>query len=290
MTRLHKIVLGGIGGAVLLIAAFIGFGPQTTSNARLTHDEALALLGPMVAGVKPQEAFVNWRAKVPLGETGTLEASLPDIDRFPLNVNPQTSAGDVVAEIFSSTEKAGKGADGWLVEVAEQFNRRNVKLKDGRNAKVKLRYIPSGTGYQFIAAGRYKPHAFTPSSHLWIRMTQARGVAMTPITERMVSNVPGIIMKTQAARELKAGGGGLDLPTLIDAVSQGKLAMGYTDPFASSTGLNFLVTVRGISARCAVCRPHHHSDAGIGRPRRLARRLRDGIPNLRQRSLVEIGL
>ena len=243
MSRTQQIVIGAIGGVALLIAGIFAFSGGDSGDARLTHDEALAKLGPMVATVKPQEAFVNWRANVPLGEAGTLEAALPDIERFPLNVNPPVSSGDVVAEIFSSTEKAGKGADGWLVEVAEQFNKRNVRLKDGRAAKVKVRYIPSGTGYQFIAAGRYKPHAFTPSSHLWIRMTQARGVTMTPITERMVSNVAGIVMKSQAASELKSSGGGLNLQNLIDAVSQGKLAMGYTDPFASSTGLNFLVTV-----------------------------------------------
>jgi Ca-activated chloride channel homolog len=242
MSRTKQIAFGASGIAAALIAAIFALGPEPSST-RLTHDEAVAKLGPLVAGIKPQEAFVNWRANVPLGETGTLEAALPDIDRFPLNVNPPAGPGDVVAEIFSSTEKAGKGADGWLVEVAEEFNKRNVKLKDGRTAKVKVRYIPSGTAYQFIAAGRYKPHAFTPSNHLWLRMTQARGVSLTPITERMVSNAAGIVMKSQAAAELKAGAGGLQLQSLIDAVSQGKLAMGYTDPFASSTGLNFLVTV-----------------------------------------------
>jgi Ca-activated chloride channel family protein len=241
MSRMQQIVMGAIGGVVLLVAGIFAFSGDPGSG-RLTHDEALAQLKPLVAAVRPQEAFVNWRANVPLGEAGTLEAALPDIERFPLNVNPPVNPGDVVAEIFSSTEKAGKGADGWLVEVADQFNKRGVKLKDGRTAKVKVRYIPSGTGYQFIAAGRYKPHAFTPSSHLWIKMTEARGVQLTPVSERMVSNVAGVVMKSQAANELKSAGG-LTLPVLIDAVSQGKLAMGYTDPFASSTGLNFLLTV-----------------------------------------------
>ncbi len=36
--------------------------------------------------------------------------------------------------------------------------------------------------------------------------------------------------------------GSLNVKTLTDAISNNELAMGYTDPFASSTGLNFLVT------------------------------------------------
>ena len=242
-SRTKQIVFGGLGAVVAVIIGVLSFSSGPSVNTRLSREEALIKLAPLVANIRPKEEFVNWRATVPLGEATTLEAALPDIERFPLNVNPQAGAGDVVAEIFSSTEKAGKGADGWMVEVAEEFNKRGVKLKDGRIAKVKVRYIPSGTGYQFIAAGRYKPHAFTPSSHLWIRMTQARGVTMQPVAERLVGNVAGIVMKSQAASELKSSPGGLNLQNLIDAVSQGKLAMGYTDPFASSTGLNFLVTV-----------------------------------------------
>ena len=35
----------------------------------------------------------------------------------------------------------------------------------------------------------------------------------------------------------------LGVRQVIDAVTQGSITMGYTDPFVSSTGLNFLVTV-----------------------------------------------
>ena len=243
MSRLGTLIAGAIGAIVLLVVGVSVFAPDSHDNGPLTHEEALVELADHVEKIKPQDAFVTYRANVPLGAPSSLEASLPDIDRFPLNVNPPANQGDVVAEIFSSTEKAGKDTDGWLVAVGEEFNKRNIKLADGRTAKVKIRYIPSGIAYQFIASGKYKPAAFTPSSHLWLRMVEARGVPLTPISEKLVSNLAGVVMRSSAAADLKSSGGTVDVKNLIDAVSQGKLAMGYTDPFASSTGLNFLVTV-----------------------------------------------
>ena len=52
--------------------------------------------------------------------------------------------------------------DGWMVEAAESFNASNQKLADGRDAKVAIRRIASGTGYQFIAAGDDLPGRLQP--------------------------------------------------------------------------------------------------------------------------------
>jgi len=149
----------------------------------------------------------------------------------------------VVVEIFTSTEKSGTGMDGWTVEVANAFNAEDQRLKNGKQAKVLIRKIASGTGYEFIGSRKYLPDAFSPSSHLWIQMAVAHGVPMTPIREKLVGNIAGIVMKTAVAEKIKAKYGSLEIKNLIDAVVQGNLAMGYTDPFASSTGLNLLVTV-----------------------------------------------
>jgi Ca-activated chloride channel family protein len=132
--------LGALGLAGYLYTTY-GPGPGP-----YTYDQALVQLTDYVEDVKPQQQFVNWRAQVPLGSESSIEEALPPIDKFPLTVDPATQPGQVAIEIFSSTEKSGKGTDGWLVTVAEEFNRQNVKLSDGRTAKVKLRYIPSGTG------------------------------------------------------------------------------------------------------------------------------------------------
>jgi Ca-activated chloride channel family protein len=228
--------------AAIALAGYLYSNFAPTSGP-LTYDQAVVQLADYVHEIKPQQQFVNWRAPVPLGAEPSLEETLPSIDKFPLAVDPVTQSGDVVVEIFSSTEKSGKGSDGWLVGVAEAFNSQKVKLGSGRAAKVKIRYIPSGTGYQFIGSGKYTPDGFTPSSQLWIKMAEARGVRMTSISDSVVSNLAGVVMKTHVAETLKTQSGSLNIKSLIDAVSQGRLSMGYTDPFASSTGLNFLVTI-----------------------------------------------
>ncbi len=102
---------------------------------------------------------------------------------------------------------------------------------------------PSGTAYQFIASRKYLPDAFSPVHQLWIEMAVANGVPMTKIRDSMVRSVGGIVMKNKVAAQIKSRHGEISVKALIDGVVQGNVAMGYTDPFASSTGLNFLVTV-----------------------------------------------
>jgi Ca-activated chloride channel homolog len=171
-----------------------------------------------------------------------LSDTLPDITGFALTVDPGTGPGLAVAEVFASTEKSGSGTDGWMVEAAEAFNRSRARIADGREARVAIRRIPSGTGYQFIAAGDHIPAGFSPSNELWIQMADTHSPT-TVVTDQTVPNVAGIVMKDETAEQLRAEYGELDTKALIEAVIAGELVMGYTDPFASSTGLNFLLTV-----------------------------------------------
>ena len=130
-----------------------------------------------------------------------------------------------------------------MVEAAEAFNASGARTAGGRPSRVSIRKIASGTGYQFIASGKYRPQAYSPSNHLWVRMAEARGVPMTPITEKTVGNIAGIVMKDSVAEDIEQATGGVTVPAIIDAAVQGRIAVGYTNPYASSTGLNFLVTV-----------------------------------------------
>jgi Ca-activated chloride channel family protein len=171
-----------------------------------------------------------------------LADTLPNIDEFPVVVAAQAGANQVVAEVFVSTEKSGQDTDGWMAEVARSFNDSTQTLSDGREAKVAIRSIPSGTGYQFIAAGESLPAGFSPSNQLWVEMANAHR-PMTAVRVQTVPNVAGIVMKTETADLVRTEYGTLDTSTLIEAVIAGDVVMGYTDPFASSTGLNFLLTV-----------------------------------------------
>ncbi|QNK56844.1 VWA domain-containing protein [Paenibacillus sp. PAMC21692] len=164
--------------------------------------------------------------------------SLPDIEKYPVTVQPATGS---YAEIFSSTEKGGEGVDGWLTEAAQAFNDAGIVL-NGERVSVKLRNIASGTASDYIRSGKYVPDAFTPSNELWGAMIQEDGIPIELLSERLVGNVAGIVTKKAKHDELVAKYGFVGVKTLTDALAENELAMGYTDPFASSTGLNFLVT------------------------------------------------
>ncbi|MCR8643288.1 VWA domain-containing protein [Paenibacillus sp. N1-5-1-14] len=167
-----------------------------------------------------------------------LAESLPDISKFPITVNNTT---DQFIEVFSSTEKSGKGVDGWLTEVAEEFNKAQIAV-NGKPASVKVRNIASGTAADYIKSGKYVPDAFTPSNELWGEMIKASGVKTQLVNKRLVGNVPGIVISKAKNDALVSKYGSVNVKTVTEAISKNEFAMGYTDPFASSTGLNFLVT------------------------------------------------
>ncbi|MCV4233835.1 VWA domain-containing protein [Virgibacillus sp. LDC1] len=164
--------------------------------------------------------------------------SLPDISKFPISVENTT---DLYVEIFSSPEKAGPGIDGWLNEVAEEFNS-SKPMVNGKPVSVKIRNIASGTATDYITSGKYVPDAFTPSNELWGEMVKEYGVKAELVSKRLTGNVTGVVTRKAKYDELVEKYGSLNVKTLTDAIANNELAMGYTDPFASSTGLNFLIT------------------------------------------------
>ncbi|MCX6680691.1 MAG: VWA domain-containing protein [Methanothrix sp.] len=164
---------------------------------------------------------------------------LPDIkSEYPPQVNESTSS---YLEIFSSTEKAGSGTDGWLTDVAKDFNNAAIMI-DGKRVSIRLRGIPSGDGYDYITSGKHLPDAYTPSNELWGEMIVSQGIKAQLVQKRLAGNVAGILISKAKKDELAAKYGAINIKTVVDAVANNELVMGYTNPFASSTGLNFLIS------------------------------------------------
>lgn len=176
-----------------------------------------------------------------------LSFSIPDIDTFAVPVLPDTGDHTITVEIFSSTEKStDKGRDNWLNQMARLYN--ELPNKAG---KIAIRRIDSGTAYQFLVQQQLKPdeaysvEAFSPSNSLWVRMAEARGVPLTKISDSLVQNVAGIVISKEKLRLINnnVDTAQFSVANLVDAVNSGKIKMGYTNPYSSSTGLNFLATV-----------------------------------------------
>ncbi|MEA4927454.1 MAG: VWA domain-containing protein [Candidatus Limiplasma sp.] len=164
---------------------------------------------------------------------------LPDIGNYPLSV---VGTGTVDVEIVASTEKAGTGMDGWLNVEAEAFNKSGATL-NGSRVSVSIRPIASGLATEYITSGKYAPPAFTPTNELWAEMLTSRGIAFDTVATRLAGNTAGILMSKKANTDFVNKYGEVTLPKILDAVLAGDLLLGYTNPYASSTGLNILTAM-----------------------------------------------
>lgn len=224
-----------------LIVALVFGGIYVTRNLGksekvVTQEEATTKLAKMVKKIDPKEGSPV-KSAVEYTEADTSADELPDIDTCDVPVNAATS---LYAEIFSSPEKAGSGSDGWLTEMAEAFNKEKYEM-DGQRISVQIRSVSSGQAMDYITTGKAVPDGYTPSASLWISMLNAKGIKTETIMDSMVSNTAGIVISNSRYKELVDQYGSLDLKTIVDAVETGELQMGYTNPFSSTAGLNFLI-------------------------------------------------
>lgn len=232
-------VLFGITAAVF--AVIVG-GIVITSNLgkttyEISEEEATKKLDKLLRNVQVTEVKAR-KAAVDFSDA-SLASSLPDIDQYPLSI---TGDGDIVIEIFASPEKSGSGTDGWMNDAAKAFNRERNRSSDGRTMAVSIRNITSGTGSDYIVSGKYLPDAFTPSNTMWGEMAVSNGADLTMVADRMVGNVAGVLLADNIVKTLTADYGSITIETITQAAKDGKVAMGYTYPYTSSTGLNFLVS------------------------------------------------
>jgi len=215
-----------------------GIGGGSTSETEMSDANAVSVLKKAAGRVSVTENHAE--KGVVSYDSVASDVELPDINTsYPLVVDP--SGKELVAEIFSSPEKAGTGTDGWLRELAESFNDSNVQI-NGKSAGIALRSVSSGTQIDYIESGVYIPDAFTPSASMWADMLQFSGTDIVTVSERMVGNVAGVLVDNQTYKTLEGEYGSVDIQTIIKATEEGKITAGYTNPFSSTSGLNFLAS------------------------------------------------
>ena len=176
----------------------------------------------------------------------SLNEELPDINGYPFKVEGN---GDINLEIFSSPEKAGKetsnGSDDknntWFIDIIKNFNKQKFTV-NGKTVSVSLRSVSSGLMVDYISSGEYIPDGISPSNEYWAAMLKAKGVTLNEEAKSLVGNVAGIILSEDTYNEITEKYGSVNLETIIEATVNNEIAMGYTNPYISSTGLNFLVS------------------------------------------------
>ena len=236
-------VIGAIITAVMIIAV-INKTSSRNNNPSVTNNNS-----NKVTINEPEDKLQKALKKINIISTekikGTVDysdngsANLPNIEtKYPLTV---VGGGDVDIEIFSTSEKAGKNNNGWLNETAEEFNNQRNRLSNGMIASVSVRSIPSGASSDYISNNVYLPQAYTPSNELFGKLAMEAGAKLKLEAESLVSNTAGIAISRSAASAITSKYGSVTYENVVDAVVNGELQMGYTYPYTSATGLNFLV-------------------------------------------------
>ncbi len=206
-------------------------------NVTMSVGEAEQSIEDMAYEVGAGEAELI-KASVDISQS-ELESEVPPIDQYPFSV---TGYGDVSIEIFATSEKSGDKQDGWLNDVATEFNKAGYKTADGKTIGVNIRPMASGLGSDYIVSGVYKPTAYTPSNELFGSITSARGGNIELVSDTLVKNVAGILIADDIEQTIKSKYDEVTMETIIKATEDNVISMGYTNPLSSATGLNFLVS------------------------------------------------
>lgn len=224
------IIFGVIYGGITLTKNW-GKSKETISKENATGKLKKICKDININEVEPRKAPIDLGVK-------DVKDTIPNIDKYPAKVENTT---DSYIEIFSTGEKAGNGKDGWLIDVANNFNESKFEI-NGKIISVKVREVASGLGMDYIISEKYLPDAYIPSNELWGEMIKANGKTIELCDDRMVGNVAGILISKEKYDELIKKYGAINLKNITQAVANGEINMGYTNPFASATGLNFLVS------------------------------------------------
>lgn len=224
------IIFGVIYGGITLTKNW-GKSKETISKENATGKLKKVCKDININEVEPRKASIDLGVK-------DVKDTIPNIDKYPAKVENTT---DSYIEIFSTGEKAGNGKDGWLIDVANNFNESKFEI-NGKIISVKVREVASGLGMDYIISEKYLPDAYSPSNELWGEMIKANGKTIELCDDRMVGNVAGILISKEKYDELIKKYGAINLKNITQAVANGEINMGYTNPFASATGLNFLVS------------------------------------------------
>ncbi|MCR5214355.1 MAG: VWA domain-containing protein [Eubacterium sp.] len=165
-------------------------------------------------------------------DDNSLYDELPEITKYPLAV--ETSA-DIVIEVMTSPEKAGKDYESWFIDVAEKFNKEEKTTAGGQTIGVNVRSVSSGLAADYIISNKHTPEMFSPSNSLWGEYVNANGGDVTIVKDRLVGNTAGLLIDKKLSYKT--------FDDIISAVQGGSLNIGYTNPQSSSTGMNLLLSI-----------------------------------------------
>lgn len=237
-TRVRNTIIGGIVVCGLVFGGIYATRNIGKSSKTISKENADQKIDRMYKRIDPSSAKAV-KSAVKYTDSDSDGSDLPKLKDSTITVKASTSAS---AEIYCSPEKSESGTDGWMADMARKFNAEGYTVS-GRKISVQIRDVTSGLAMDYIRTGKYSTDAYSPSSSMWVSMLNSKGTETETVLKKTVGNVPVVLVKNSAYSKIKKKYSSVSTASIVKAVSAGDLNMGYTDPFTSSTGLNFLVTV-----------------------------------------------
>ena len=229
-------------GAIVVLCVIVFGGIALTQNVGkdervIDAEKGAASVAQMASKVNPKTANL---VKSPIEYTDDDSAAdeLPDIETMKVATEATTPT---YAEIFAVSNVAGTGNNAWMADLAEQFNKTSPTV-NGKPVSIKVRTVASGYAYDYITSGKAVPDAFCPSNDLWVLMLQANGVKTDNVRDSLVRDAAGVLLDSKHYDALLSKYGTIDMKAVTEAVAANELSFGYTNPFTSATGMNFLIS------------------------------------------------
>ncbi|MBQ6420132.1 MAG: VWA domain-containing protein [Clostridia bacterium] len=228
---------------IVLVVAVVFGGLYLTRNLgkskkAVTTEDAMNKLTKLVDRIEPIEG-TPVKGTLEYTDDDSTFQELPELTDDSIAVGESTA---LFAEIFSSSEKTGSGTDGYLREMVSAFNKSGAEV-GGQPVSIRLRTVASGQQVDYVASGKYVPDAVSPSADFSVKMLNTKGVATENVSDSLVTNYAGLVVSKSTFSPLVEEYGEASAQTLAKATAEGKIITGYTNPFTSATGLNFLITL-----------------------------------------------
>lgn len=237
ITKKRRRYLAFLTVIMLMVLSFAGCASDDVytpgNEPELSYEDAVTETKTLMSKVQTKEVK-NPYLDLDSGEMSEADA-LADISTFPITVK---GTGDINLEIAGATEMTSESApDDWLNVVAKTFNKENHEI-NGKTISVTVRQITSGEVVTYMMANAYQPQLFLPSAYPWASMLESSGIGMVKLSDKLVGNTAGILMKDKTYDEFIKKYKEATLDNVINASIEGDVTFAYPNPYTSTTGLN----------------------------------------------------
>lgn len=223
-----KRILAAVMAMLLVVGALAGCSGTGTTY---TYDEAAQEISARVSKIKPIEVkptLVYDEEEAPV--------MLSDISSFPLSVEGD---GEINIEIAAATELSADAPDDLMNVWAKNFNSQHIQV-NGKTASVSVRKITSGDTVTHMVEGDFRPDVYVPSTFPWGEMLEASGFTLVKLTDRLVGNTAGVLMKQEVYDSYIEKYGEVTMGKVLEASLAGDINLAMPNPYSSSSGLNAL--------------------------------------------------